>query len=538
MKNFVLTSYLLLTFCCTIKASPETDRTDSLLSVLKVELGKKKYYDQQKEARIRRLKDVFRGVAANDLSRQYSTCKALAEEYHDYQFDSAFVYTRKLIELSKKLRDPIKLNENKIRLGITLIASGMFKETFDCLHEIEPAYLDKRLKRAYYELHSWAYSDLAKYNKDKFYAPAERRKKFLYLDSAIALTAPNSFGRLILQAQLPDTPGVKIRPRQYYLTLLKRKLSPHEEAMVSTGLSRYCSGKEKVRLLTIAAINDIRTSTNETQAILALGKELYNQRSVQDAYLFIQQAMNQANLFGAKLHKYQVAEILPIVAAEKILQAEREKQRFVLYLAAILVLMVIGSLIFFIIFVQFKKLRVQDLLIREKNAELERTNGKLAEDGRIKEEYIGYFFDELSGYILRLEKLKRTVERKVLTGRYDDVLKAVGIIHIKSERKKLFETFDQVFLQMFPDFVSAFNSLLRKEDQIWPKPNEGLTANLRIFALMRLGVTSNEKIAGILEYTVSTVYTYRFRTRSKALVQSDEFESRIMGIRLTGVNKS
>jgi hypothetical protein len=491
IKSIVLTASFLLAICCSVKVSAQTD---SLLAVLKTELGKKKYYDHQKEARIRALRNAFHHTAVADLQQQYNTCKALTDEYHDYQFDSTFVYIQKLITLSKKLGDPVKLNENKIRLGTTLIASGMFKETFDCLREIEPAYLDKRLKRSYYELNSWAHSDLAKYNEDGFYAPVDRQKKFLYLDSAIALTEPNSFGRLILQAQLRDTPGKKIRPAQYYRELLKRKLSPHEKAMVATGLSRYCYGDEKVQLLTIAAINDIRTSTNETQAILALGKELYKQHRVQDAYLFIQQAMNQANLFGAKLHKYQVAEILPVVAAAKILQAEREKQQFVLYLAAILVVLVIGALIFFIVFVQLRKLRAQDLLIRQKNTELELTNGRLAEDGRIREEYIGYFFDELSGYILKLEKVKRTIERKVLTGRYDEVLKAVSTINIKSERKKLFETFDQVFLRMFPHFVSSFNALLKKEDQIWPKSNEGLTANLRIFALMRLGVTSNEKL--------------------------------------------
>jgi len=160
-----------------------------------------------------------------------------------------------------------------------------------------------------------------------------------------------------------------------------------------------------------------------------------------------------------------------------------------------------------------------------------RTNNKLIEDTHIKEEYIGYFFNVISGYILKLEKLKRNVERKITIKKYDDVLLSVNEINIKKERETLFYTFDHIFLKIFPNFISTFNSLFKKEDQIWPKDNEVLNTDLRIFALMRLGISDVETIANILEYSVNTIYVYKMRIKAKALVPSDEFDHRIMDIK-------
>ena len=89
------------------------------------------------------------------------------------------------------------------------------------------------------------------------------------------------------------------------------------------------------------------------------------------------------------------------------------------------------------------------------------------------------------------------------------------------------------------NFINIFNSLLKKEDQIWPKDNEVLNTDLRIFALMRLGISDNETIANILEYSVNTIYVYKMRIKAKALVPSDQFDHIIMDIKAVEVlNKS
>lgn len=527
MKNLLL---VILTVLCFPQRIFSATAADSLLKVLKEEITHKQRYDRQKETNIARLRSAYQQLPATALNERYHITLALFEVYRDYRFDDTFFYAQRLIELSKRLADQKKLAENHLRLGTTLITSGMFKETFDNLRDTDPHLLDLNAKKSYYLLYSWAYSDLAKYNSDRFYAPQDLDKKFLYLDSAIALTPKGTFDRMILEVQRKPVQGAD--PANSYLALYKRNLSAHEEAMVATGLSRYRTGDEKIRLLATAAINDVRTSTYRAEALLALGKALYAAGKIDQAYYFLQEARIQANAFGSRIQQYGVAEILPKVAAERDRIAERERERFFIYFTCVMVIAVIIALVCYIFFVQLKKLRAAQQLIDQTNRMLAKKNEQLWEAGRIKEEYIGYFFSELSRYILKLDKLKRSVHRKIKLGQLQEALSILDKVNIDQERKEFFQTFDQVFLKLFPDFVNAVNSLFAEPDQIKPKSAAALNPQLRIFALMRLGIDKNEMIASILEYTVTTVYTYRFRAKSKALVSGGDFEQHIMGIQL------
>jgi DNA-binding NarL/FixJ family response regulator len=123
------------------------------------------------------------------------------------------------------------------------------------------------------------------------------------------------------------------------------------------------------------------------------------------------------------------------------------------------------------------------------------------------------------------------VDQKISDRRFDEIKFLVNNINLKQEKEELLKNFDKVFLKLFPDFVAEFNSLFKKEDQIKLKDNELLTTDLRIFALMRMGIHDNEKIAQILEYSVNTVYTYKTKIKNKSIVPNDEFEQRIMEIK-------
>jgi hypothetical protein len=521
-----------------------SEKTDSLLTVLKTELGRKKIYDDQKEARLKTLKIQLARVPKKNYGAQYAICYKLYDEYKVFQFDSAYVYTQKLLNISQITNDVTKQHESRIKLAFILLSAGMFTETFDCLNQINTHLLSDSSKSEYYALKARAYSDLADYNNDKFYGQFDNAQSIKYLDSAIALSKPNSFEMLMHKGDMQVRIGGTQQPSVYYITLLDHyNLTAHQRAMVATGLSSFYNSpsqaEERINLLTIGAINDIRSSTKETLAIFKLGEELNQAGNIKDAYTFIQEAMNNAQYYGARLRKIKIAAVLPIVDAKKIIAAENEKNRFLVYLLSIVVISILISLISFIVFNQLKRLKVKEKIIEEKNIQLEKINDRLTEDTHIKEEYIGYFFNVISGYILKLEKLKRNVERKLSIKKYDDILLSVNEINIKKERETLFYTFDHVFLKIFPNFITLFNSLLKKEDQIWPKDHEVLNTDLRIFALMRLGISDTETIANILEYSVNTIYVYKMRIKAKALVPSDEFDHKIMAIKAVDVlNKS
>ncbi|MDR3695948.1 MAG: DUF6377 domain-containing protein [Mucilaginibacter sp.] len=517
---------------------------------MKTELAKQKIYDDQKELRIKKLKQKLDATAQNDFNTQYDICSKLYEEYKVYQFDSAYVYAQKLITISKRANNAVHLNESKIKMSFLLLSAGMFTETFESLNQVNTHLLGNESKLQYYSIKSRAYSDLADYNNDKNYAPFDQREAVKFIDSAIAMAKPNSFEWLYHLGNKQVISNNVQKPSPYYTELLNHyKLTDHQRAMVATGLSYFYEGpyqsEDRTRLMAIGAINDIRSSTKETLAIFKLGQQLYIKGNVEDAYTFIEEAMDDAQFYGARLRKIQIGAVLPIIAAQKILvadkkslQAENEKNRFLVYFLSITVFAIVIALVSFIVFIQLKRVKVKEKIIEDKNVQLEKINERLIEDTHIKEEYIGYFFNVISGYILKLEKLKRGIERKLATKKYEDILVSINEINIKKERETLFYTFDHVFLKIFPNFINTFNSLFKKEDQIWPKDNEVLNTDLRIFALMRLGINDNETIANILEYSVNTIYVYKMRIKAKALVPSDQFDHKIMDIKAVDlVNK-
>ncbi|OKS87006.1 DUF6377 domain-containing protein [Mucilaginibacter polytrichastri] len=523
---------LLLPFCAKCNSS-----SDSLLSVLKSEISRKKFYDGEKNRRIRLLKQALTNAPKNDLRAQYVICDKLYTEYKDYLFDSAHVYTKKLLQLSNQMHDLPKQYESKIKLGTIQLSWGMFKETFDCLNQISVRVLPDSIKLKYYELKSTAYSKQASYNTDVFYSPANRAQSIRALDSVIILSKPNTFDKYKYTGELLTINGKKNEASVCYKKLLLMPmLTDHQRAMVANDLSSLTHGGEVVNLRTRAAIYDIRSSTKETLAIFTLGKMLFQQGNIRDAELLLVEAKTQAQFYGNRLHKTEVVAILTTVSAQKLINSEREKISVLTYLTGILGLAIIGTIIISVIVrVRLNRVRLREMMVQERNQYLDKINKKLLEDAHIKEEYIGYFFEVISGYILKLEKIKRSIERKAKTKNYDELLQVANEINIKQERYNLFYTFDNSFLKLFPNFISTFNSLLKPEDQIWPKDNEILNTNLRIFALMRLGIKDNQTIANILESAVSTIYTYKIRIKSKALFQGDDFENKIMDIKFVDI---
>ncbi len=101
---------------------------------------------------------------------------------------------------------------------------------------------------------------------------------------------------------------------------------------------------------------------------------------------------------------------------------------------------------------------------------------------------------------------------------------------IDKEVKELYNLFDNIFLHLYPNFVDEFNSLLIEEERFNLKPEELLNPELRIYALIRLGITDSSRIANFLRYSANTIYNYRTRVRNKATVPRGQFESLVMEI--------
>lgn len=230
-------------------------------------------------------------------------------------------------------------------------------------------------------------------------------------------------------------------------------------------------------------------------------------------------------LFYGTRHRINViGTLLPVFVGEKldIEQVKRQTFQDSLILTSIFAIILIVAIIY--ILVQMKHLRRSRQL-------LEKLNLKLSEANRIKNSYIGHYLDATFKLVNQLDNFVLVGQQKLENKQYDSLSSMIHNLNSDFNRKSAFADFDRTFLSLFPTFVENFNSLLQPNDKFALENKDALNSTLRIFALIRLGITESEQISEILGYSVNTVYNYRVRTRNKA-VDPANFEKNIRKIGL------
>jgi tetratricopeptide (TPR) repeat protein len=315
------------------------------------------------------------------------------------------------------------------------------------------------------------------------------------------------------------------------------RFSEHEFAIAASSIgylnTLLGNNDQATDWLIKAAMADIKSSTKETVALRNLSDLIYKKGDVVTAYRYINLALEDATFYNARHRKIEIAKILPIIEGEKLHAVEKQKTVLEIYAALITLLIIVVLIFAYVIFKQLGKLKQAKSIIQEINQNLMGTNLKLTESNRIKEEYIGYFFNINSEYIEKMATFQKAVHRKVVSKQYDDLINIVKNSDLKIERENMFLTFDKIFVKLFPSFVKEFNALFREEDHMLLKGDELLNPDLRIFALMRLGIKDHEKIAKFLDYSVNTIYTYKTKIKSKSIFK-EHFDEKIMDIK--GIN--
>jgi DNA-binding CsgD family transcriptional regulator len=293
-----------------------------------------------------------------------------------------------------------------------------------------------------------------------------------------------------------------------------------------------------IRYTIMSSLSDIRASTKETAAMHTLARLLYEKGDIENAYIFIKQALDDAEFYGARQRKVEIGSILPVIAAARLNSLDGQRRSWIMYSAGLTLLALLVIVFAFIISKQLKKLKAAEAVITQANQHLLEINQKLLEADKIKEEYIGYYFSNNSDYIDKVEVFKKNLDQKLQSKKVDDIKYLVNTINPVHDREELYFNFDKIFLKLFPDFVSIFNSYFHPEDRVTLKEGQLLNTELRIFALIRLGIHDAEKIARILGYSVNTIYAYKNRVKSKSMVANELFEERIMQIKTVSVSNS
>lgn len=526
MKHFRI-AYVLFAISFSAYAN---DKNEMVLVDLKREVEKKGIYIEAKYQKIDSLRKIYNNLNnKKEPTLQFEICVQLYQEYRSFIYDSAFNYALKSQKLAHSLKDDYKIALSKINFGFILVSSGMLKEAFDTLETLNTSAMPATLLKEYYPLMERTYFDLVDYNTNPFYMSKYDALKKLYIDSTLSLYEPNSMYYLYFTG-IKNIESGNIKQAQVNLEELiaKFKLENHLYAMATSSLSYVylCTGltDKAIEMLAESVKADIKSCTKETMAAYKLAELLYTEGNTNDAHFFIKLAMDDAYFYNSNLRKKQISSIMPVIEGTQLDTAIRQKKLLFRYAVATTLLSILVFVLLFFTFKTIRKLKSAEKIITS-------ANNKLLESNKIKDEYIGYYFNNNSEYIDKIEKFKKSIIRILMTKRYDDIENIINNINPQKEREELFNGFDKVFVRLFPDFVERFNALLKDDDKIILKENQLLNTDLRIFALIRIGINDHEKIAKILGYSVSTIYNYKTKIRNKSIVPHDKFEEEIMSVK-------
>ena len=415
------------------------------------------------------------------------------------------------------------------------MSSGLFKEAFDVISRIDITDVSLSSRIACYSLYSRLYYDIADYNHEAPFQNEYIEKGSLYTDSLLRLLPEKSLKWWYAVGQK------QMKERQYdasihsFMTLLERKdIDPHTEAIISSSLGWMyyeLNDKERAMIYLIrAAIGDIRSATKETTALRVLAGLLYERGDINRANNYVRLALEDANFYNARHRKIEVGSILPIIEQDRFDIVKKQRNVLIGFVSLVSLLFILLLTATLIIYKQMKKLRSARHTIEERNTQLQQTNDLLSEANNIKDEYIGYSFYLNSEYIDKMESLYKMINRKIAARQFEDLRTSFKESDLNKERDNMYASFDETFLKLFPGFITSYNNLFPVEECTRGDHEKSLSSEMRIFALIRLGICEPERIAKFLNYSVHTINTYKARVKNKSLVPNELFEPKIMEI--------
>ena len=520
---------------------------DSLLKVLDSSVDNYQVFSNQKEEQLNKLKDLLRYT--NNDDQRYKICGQLYDDYKSYKSDSALTYAQKKLQIAEKMNNRWNLTDAKLNLASIMGTSGMYKESMDILETIN-IQDNPDLKAYYFHVYRTVYGFMADYTVST--REKERYNKLVsnFRDSLLVVNPPNSETHIMVKtdqliANKKSDEAIKIL-LSYYPTIKNDK---HTRAIIAYCISvtyqKQQNRENEKKWLIISAINDIQSATKDYISLRSLAFLLYKEGDIDRAYKYIKRSLEDALFCNARLRTYEISQMLPIIDQAYQHQSQARQRQLIISLISISLLSVFLLIAVLSVYRQMRKLSVarKDLsqankLLNDLNKELSETNKllkhsneTLSEANLIKEEYIGRYMDQCSAYIDKLDDYRRLLNKTATAGKIDDLIQTIKSKQfIEDELKEFYTNFDSTFLQLFPTFVEEFSALLVDNEEIQLKSGELLNTELRIFALIRLGISDSVKISHFLRYSLSTIYNYRTKLRNKSAVPRDEFESYVMKI--------
>lgn len=546
MKRILSLVYILC-FSALTSSFAQNKNIKDLYEQLDQAIKQSQYYINQKESRITKIKKQSRqGHTPQQLLTAYYK---LYEEYKAYQSDSSIYYIHQAIDLAK--RNNMKSDITKLRslLALQYSTSGAFTEALHVLQSIDKKTLNNSNKKDYYIAFYHVYGELgfSNINIDTDLSQEFYSKQNCCRDTLFSILSPNSEDYLMRkEVLLTSLNKLKEALKINDIRLSKCKKGSHEYGIVAYYrhlIYRSLKDEDMVKYwLLQSAICDVKCAINDQASLWILAEILSKEKDVERSYKYVNFSWNANKRFSTRIRSWQISPVLGTI--DHNYQAELKKANHSLIFAIICVSLLVIALALLTFYVNKQKsylskarneLKKTNTQLEELNNKLSSTNGmlkasndKLNESNGVKEEYIGQFLGACSHYIDKLDKLRINVNKMVKNKQYNELYSMTKSSEVKEqELEELYANFDKVFLNLFPNFVEDLNGLLKEEYQIHLSSPDKLSAIVRVFALIRLGIDDSTKIAEFLHYAVNTIYNYRAKLRNGAIIDRNEFEKKV-----------
>lgn len=511
-------------------------------------IDKTDVFVQEREDRIQKTRAIL--DISSDTKVQYEACRRLYDDYQAYINDSAIYYIDRCIALAEKMDDRIHAQECRLLLAYQCSESGMYHEAMDILQGINVEQIkDARNLQKYYSTLAHLYNELGYYCK----VPRLQREYYSRGDAYRHLidTTVCSSDEVLQIKEMECFAAGDARGALRYSDLRLKQVEEgsHEYAIVAFYRHldyRLLEDSVQTRYwVTQSALSDVRNAVMDQGAMWELANMLMADGDLERAYRYIRFAWQCANKFNTLKRNNQISPVMTVISDNYETSLKRANH-LLLFLA--IVLSLLAALFLGILFYSNsqrkklanarnelsdsnKRLEQLNLQLSDLNSQMRETNLKLNESNRVKDEYVGRFIHLCSFYIDRLEEMRKRVNKMVKNKDLNELYKFTADSELRDNNlKDLYEMFDSTFLHLFPNFVNDFNALLKPECRINLPDKETLNTDIRIFALIRLGIEDSGRIAEFLHYSVNTIYNYRAKIKNGALCDRDTFESQVKAI--------
>ena len=520
---------------------------DSIFQVLSQAMRDKKIYQMEKEQRINNIKHLLKTPNLSDY-QIYSIYDQLQEEYNSFQIDSAVYYGEQNLEIAEKLKNLEYIYDTKLNLSFSYWLEGRFLEALNLLDSLDRKSFDDLPEQSlinYYESYKRLFTYYAFGDKQNDYYVISN----LYRDSLLNIVPPNSQSYRILWAEKLSDENDTRGAAQSLLEALQITNSDNHERAILYNLLAAIYGQAGNRELekkyyALSAICDLKNSIMENASMMTLAMLLYEGGDIDNAYNCMKSSFDDAVFCDARFRTFEISKIFPIIDSDYQKKTIKQKSELQKSLVAVsfLSLFLIASVVY--VYRQMKRIaRIRKELYRtnvklnqlnhdlqELNDQLLEVNRKLTETNRVKEAYLGKFIDLCSNYIQKLDNYRRNLNKIANSGKMEELVKSLKSSRfIDEELSDFYTNFDETFLRIYPTFISDFNALFPEEEKQVIKPSELLNTELRLYALIRLGINDSAKIAVFLRYSITTIYTYRSKLKNKSLFP-ESFEEQVMKI--------